>query len=640
MQNRRAEAGIAETETDGRPQAMFKWFENRLDAFPPEEPVEPPGTFLAFCLHYTKGSWPYLVPSAILMALIAITEVWMFSFLGNIVDWLSEKNRATFLADEGLKLAGMAAIVLFALPAMVWFHSLINQQTLMGNYPMRIRWQVHRYLLKQSMTFYQDEFAGRIATKLMQTALAVRECVLKLIDVLNYVVVYFIGMIVIVASSDWRLAIPLAGWLVGYVALLRFFIPRLGHIAELQADARSMMTGRVVDSYTNIQTVKLFSHAQREAGYARDGMAGFLKTVYRSMRLITGLYGLLYLLNSLCLFLVGGLGIWLWMGEAITIGAVAVSLGLVLRLWGMSQWIMWEMSGLFENVGTVQDGINSISLPRLVEDRPDATELVVKRGEISFENVRFHYGKQKGVIEDLTLKVRPGEKVGLVGRSGAGKSTVVNLVLRFYDIEGGRILIDGQDIGAVKQDTLRANIGMVTQDTSLLHRSVRDNILYGRPDATEAMMLEAAKRAEAHDFIQELTDPKGRKGYDAHVGERGVKLSGGQRQRIAIARVMLKDAPVLILDEATSALDSEVEEAIQQNLYRLMEGKTVIAIAHRLSTISAMDRLVVLDKGRVIEEGTHDSLVAKGGLYAELWRRQSGGFIDVDALTERQAAAE
>ncbi len=611
---------------------MFKWFESRLDPFPAEEPEEPPRTLVGFCLHYTRGSWPYLVPSAILMSLIAITEVWMFSFLGNIVDWLSVRDRATFLAEEGWKLAGMAFIVLVVLPAMVWFHSLLNQQTLMGNYPMRIRWQVHRYLLKQSMTFYQDEFAGRIATKLMQTALAVRECVIKLIDVLNYVTVYFAGMLFIVASSDWRLALPLAGWLIAYIFLLRYFIPRLGRVSEEQADARSTMTGRVVDSYTNIQTVKLFSHARREAAFAREGMAGFLDTVYRSMRLITGLYGMLYLLNSTCLFAIAGIGIWLWLGDAVTIGAIAVSIGLVLRLWGMSQWIMWEMSALFENVGTVQDGISSISLPRVVDDRPDAKALEVREGAIRFDAVRFHYGKKKGVLEDLSLAIRPGEKVGIVGRSGAGKSTLVNLLLRFYDIEGGRILIDGQDISAVTQDSLRANIGVVTQDTSLLHRSVRDNILYGRPDATEAMMLEAAKRAEAEGFIAALADAKGRRGHDAHVGERGVKLSGGQRQRVAIARVMLKDAPILILDEATSALDSEVEAAIQENLYRLMEGKTVIAIAHRLSTIAAMDRLVVMDAGRVVEDGSHDELIAAGGLYAQLWQRQSGGFLIHESL--------
>ena len=618
--------------------AMFRWFETRLDPFPPQEPVEPPSTLVGFCLHYTKGAWQWLVPSAILMAAIALTEVWMFSFLGNIVDWLSQHDRATFLAQEGWRLAGMAAIVLVILPAMVWVHSLINQQTLMGNYPMRIRWQVHRYLLKQSMTFYQDEFAGRIATKLMQTALAVRECVIKLIDVVNYVSVYFTGMLIIVASADWRLALPLAGWLVCYFLLLRYYIPRLGEIGEEQADARSMMTGRVVDSYTNIQTVKLFSHARREASYAREGMSDFLDTVYRQFRMITSLYGLLYLLNSICLATIGALGIWLWLGEIVSIGAVATALGLVIRLWGMSQWVMWEMTGLFENVGTVHDGINSISLPRLVEDRPGAKDLVVARGEIVFEDLHFHYGRSKGVLEGLTLTIRPGEKVGVVGRSGAGKSTLVNLLLRFYDIEGGRILIDGQDIAGVTQDSLRASIGMVTQDTSLLHRSVRDNILYGRPDASEAMMLDAARRAEAVEFIGGLSDPAGRTGYDAHVGERGVKLSGGQRQRIAIARVMLKDAPILILDEATSALDSEVEAAIQENLYRLMEGKTVIAIAHRLSTIAAMDRLVVMDHGRIVEEGTHAQLIERGGLYAQLWARQSGGFIDVETDAERTAA--
>ena len=610
---------------------MFAWFEKRLDPFPAEEPVEPPKTLVAFCLHYTRGAWHYILVDAVLVAAIAIAEVWMFGFLGRIVDWLSGQNRETFLQTEGWKLAGMAFVVLFALPGTVWFHSLLNQQTLMGNYPMRIRWQVHRYLLKQSMSFYQDEFAGRIATKLMQTALAVRDCVIKVMDVLNYVIVYFLGMLFIVGSADWRLAAPLGVWLVGYVLLLRFFIPRLGKVGEAQANARSTMTGRVVDSYSNIQTVKLFSHARREASFAREGMAGFLQTVYSSMRLVTVLYGLLYILNSLLLFSVTAISLWLWLGQAVTIGAVAVVIGLVLRLWGMSQWIMWEMSGLFENIGTVQDGIGSISMPRLVEDRPDAKDIAVTKGEIRFDDIRFHYGKQKGVIESLSLAVKPGEKVGIVGRSGAGKSTLVNLLLRFYDLEAGRILIDGQEIASVKQDSLRAQIGMVTQDTSLLHRSVRENILYGRPDATDEMLVEAARRAEALDFISGLSDGSDRKGFDAYVGDRGVKLSGGQRQRIAIARVMLKDAPILILDEATSALDSEAEAAIQENLYRLMEGKTVIAIAHRLSTIAAMDRLVVMDQGRIVETGTHAELVATGGLYARLWARQTGGFVAADA---------
>jgi ATP-binding cassette subfamily B multidrug efflux pump len=616
--------------------SLYDWFEGRLDPFPAAEPVEPPKTLLAFCWHFTRPAWPFVLLAALASALIAIVEVWLFGFLGHIVDWLSAQNRETFLQTEWWKLAGMAFVVAVVLPLLATVSSLNTYQTLFGNYPMRIRWQVHRYLLKQSMAFYQDEFAGRIATKLMQTALAVRETVVKFVEVLNYVVVYFLGLLFILGSSDWRLASPLAVWLLCYIVVLRYFIPRLGKVGEAQADARSLMTGRIVDSYTNIQTVKLFSHARREAGYAREGMSDFMVTAYRQGRLISSLYIVIYGLNSLLLLSVGALSIWLWLAQAVTVGAVAVAIGLVLRLWGMSQWIMWEVSGLFENIGTVQDGIGSISLPRLVTDVPEAPDIVVAKGEILFDNIRFHYGKGHGVIDGLSLGIRPGEKVGLVGRSGAGKSTLVNLLLRFYDLEGGRILVDGQDIAGVAQDSLRANIGMVTQDISLLHRSVRENILYGRPDAGEDAMLQAAQRAEAEDFIRDLSDAAGRRGFDVHVGERGVKLSGGQRQRIAIARVMLKDAPILILDEATSALDSEVEAAIQGSLYKLMRGKTVIAIAHRLSTIAAMDRLVVMDKGRIVEEGTHDQLVAKNGLYAQLWKRQSGGFLDID----RAEAAE
>ncbi|WP_404419119.1 ABC transporter ATP-binding protein [Marinospirillum sp.] len=608
---------------------MLRWFESRLNPFPPEEPQEPPSSLLGFCLYFTRGSWPWIAVTAVLMASIALLEVWLFSFLGDVVNWLSEQNRETFMATEGWKLLGMALVIL-GLPLMVLLHSLLSFQVLMGNYPMRIRWSVHRYLLKQSMAFYQEEFAGRIATKLMQTSLAVRECVIKLIDVLNYVSVYFIGTLAIVAFADLRLVGPLLVWLAGYILLMWYFIPVMGRVAQQQADTRSIMTGRVVDAYTNIQTVKLFSHAQRESTFAREGMDDFLVTVHRQMRLVTGFNTSLYLLNSLLLLSVAGLSIWLWLGELISVGAVAVALGLVLRLSGMSQWIMWEVAYLFENIGTVKDGIGTISKPQVVEDVPEAPPLQVAQGGIHFDALQFHYGKGSGVIEKLSLDIKPGEKVGLVGRSGAGKSTLVNLLLRFYDLEGGRILVDGQNIAEVQQDSLRAKIGMVSQDTSLLHRSVRDNIRYGKPHATDEDVWQAAVQAQADAFIPELEDIKGRKGLDAHVGERGVKLSGGQRQRIAIARVMLKDAPILILDEATSALDSEVEAAIQDNLNRLMQGKTVIAIAHRLSTIAQMDRLVVMDQGHIVETGSHEELIASGGLYAQLWARQSGGFLAED----------
>jgi ATP-binding cassette subfamily B multidrug efflux pump len=608
---------------------MLRWFESRLNPFPPEELQEPPSSLLGFCLYFTRGSWPWIAMTAVLMASVALLEVWLFSFLGDVVNWLSEQNRETFMATEGWKLLGMGLVIL-GLPLMVLLHSLLSFQVLMGNYPMRIRWSVHRYLLKQSMAFYQEEFAGRIATKLMQTSLAVRECVIKLIDVLNYVSVYFIGTLAIVAFADLRLVGPLLVWLAGYLFLMRYFIPVMGRVAQQQADARSIMTGRVVDAYTNIQTVKLFSHAQRESAFAREGMDDFLVTVHRQMRLVTGFNTSLYLLNSLLLLSVAGLSIWLWLGELISVGSVAVALGLVLRLSGMSQWIMWEVASLFENIGTVKDGIGTISKPQVVDDVPNAPPLLVSQGGIHFDALRFHYGKDSGVIENLSLEIKPGEKVGLVGRSGAGKSTLVNLLLRFYDLQGGRLLVDGQNIAKVQQESLRAAIGMVSQDTSLLHRSVRDNIRYGKPDATDEEVWQAAVQARADAFIPELEDSKGRKGLDAHVGERGVKLSGGQRQRIAIARVMLKDAPILILDEATSALDSEVEAAIQDNLNRLMQGKTVIAIAHRLSTIAQMDRLVVMDQGRIVETGSHEELIASGGLYAQLWARQSGGFLAED----------
>lgn len=609
---------------------LLGWFERRLDTFPAEAPKMPPRGLVKFCLHYAKGAWPWVLLMALCTALIAVMEVSLFGFLGSIVDWLTENGRETFLATQGWKLALIAVVVLVLLPVTVAIHNMLIHQTLLGNFPMRIRWLIHRYLLGQSLTYFQNEFSGRISAKVMQTALAVRETVMKLMDVLVYVVVYFAGTLVIAAAADWQLMLPFIGWLLIYIGLLWYFIPKLRRASEEQADARSLMTGRIVDTYTNITSVKLFSHDEREEDFAREGFDVFQKTVNRQMRLVTGFSASVYAANCLLLFAVGALGIALWLQGSLLVGAVAVSISLVLRLNGMAQWIMWEMSSLFENIGVVEDGMNSFAQPRLIENKPGAKALIVKHGDIRFENVGFHYGKGGGVLENLNLEIQPGQKVGIVGRSGAGKSTLVNLLLRFHDVETGRILIDGQNIVDVTQESLRAAIGMVTQDTALLHRTLRENILYGRPDASEEEMFAAVADAEAAGFIDDLRDNYGRTGYDAHVGERGARLSGGQRQRIAISRVMLKDAPILILDEATSALDSEAEYAIQENLTRLMQGKTVLAIAHRLSTIAAMDRLIVMDKGKIIEDGTHDELLKKDGIYAGLWKRQSGGMLNVD----------
>ena len=609
---------------------IFKYFENLVPALNDNEPTQPPNTLVAFCLHYTKGYGKALTLMTILTSLLAILEVSLFGFMGQLVDWLIVKNPDTLLQDEGLTLISMGVIVLVLIPLLTLLHSLIVHQVLLGNYPMSIRWFAHRYLLKQSVSFYQDDFAGRIATKVMQTALAVRETVMKLLDVLVYILVYFISMVVMVAQADYRLAIPMLIWLVVYICLQYYFIPRLRKVATEQADARSTMTGRIVDSYTNISTVKLFAHTDSESAYAKQGMTGFLDTVYRQMRLATGVNVSVQISNYILAFAISALAISLWMQSAITVGAIAIAISLALRLNGMSQWIMWELSSLFENIGTVTDGMHTLAKPNVIEDEKDAKPLVVTQGEIYFNNISFHYGENKGVIDNLDLNIKAGEKVGLVGRSGAGKSTLVNLLLRFYDVEQGKILIDDQHINQVQQESLRLQVGMVTQDTSLLHRSIRENILYGRPDATEEQMIKACKQAEAHEFILGLTDNSGNTGYDAQVGERGVKLSGGQRQRIAISRVLLKDAPILVLDEATSALDSEVEAAIQESLYELMQGKTVIAIAHRLSTIAAMDRLIVLDQGKILEQGTHQELIQGKGIYAQLWEHQTGGFLGID----------
>lgn len=609
---------------------MFKFFESLVQPLPPEEPTQPPKSLYAFCRHYTKGFGAPLIAMSVLTALLAMLEVSLFGFMGQLVDWLVTKNPQTLWQDEGDTLITMSIIVLVVIPFLVWLHASIVYQTLLGNYPMAIRWMAHRYLLKQSISFYQDDFAGRVATKVMQTALAVRETVMKLLDVLVYILVYFTSMLVMIASADLRLMLPMLIWLAAYVAIQWKLVPKLKAIATEQADARSTMTGRIVDSYTNIATVKLFSHTQQETDYAKDSMMIFLKTVYGQMRLVTVINVSVQIINYILAFTITAVSIWLWADDAITVGAIAIAVSLALRLNGMSQWIMWEISSLFENIGTVTDGMNTLSKSILIEDKVDAKPLNVSRGQIDFNQVSFHYGEKTGVIEGLDLHIKAGEKVGLVGRSGAGKSTLVNLLMRFHDIEKGEILIDQQGLKDVTQDSLRAHIGMVTQDTSLLHRSIRENVLYGDPNASEAQLVAAIQQAQATEFIAALTDPHGNVGLDAQVGERGVKLSGGQRQRIAIARVLLKNAPILLLDEATSALDSEVEAAIQESLYELMEGKTVIAIAHRLSTIAAMDRLIVLDKGKIVEQGSHQELIASGGIYSQLWAHQTGGFLGLD----------
>lgn len=610
---------------------MLKRFETLIDPFPPGEAKAPPNRLLPFLIHYSRPALGPLAVMGVLTAILSVIEILFVAWTGSLVDWLSNADRASFFDEYGWKLLAMGAVVVVVFPLISFLQSLLQFQTVFGNYPMLVRWLAHRYILGQSLSFFQDEFAGRVSQKVMQTALSVRETVTKILDVGIYIVVYFMGTAFLLAQSDLLLLIPLACWLGAYVVLLRYFVPRLGVVGEAQADARAQMTGRVVDSYTNIQTVKLFAHADREQGYARSAMDEFLQTVHKQARLFTHMTNWLNVINSLLLATVAGLAIWAWQGALISLGAITVAIALVMRLRAMSQWIIWEVAGLFENIGTVQDGMGMLSKPIEILDAPGARPLVVEKGEIRFENARFHYGRTRKVIEDFTLTIRPGEKVGVVGRSGAGKSTLVNLLLRFYDLEGGRIFIDGQDISQVTQESLRSAIGVVTQDTSLLHRSVRDNLSYGKPHVTDAEIDTAAGMAHADGFIRELTDPQGRAGYDAHVGERGVKLSGGQRQRVAIARIFLKNAPILVLDEATSALDSEIEAAIQESLYSLMAGKTVIAIAHRLSTIAAMDRLVVVDEGRIVESGTHDELLRANGLYASLWNRQSGGFLDPEA---------
>jgi ATP-binding cassette subfamily B multidrug efflux pump len=543
------------------------------------------------------------------------------------ISQLTSTSPDEVLHTQGGEFLAMGLLIFIGRPMASFAHDLIVQQAIAPGMTNLIRWQTHRYVLRQSVSYFASDFAGRIASNIVTAAASLRDSVVQIIDALWFVTVFAFSALFIFAETDWRLAGPLALWIAVYVFALSYFVPRIRRRSEALAHERATVTGRVVDSYTNIQTVKLFAHLEREDEHAREALADHTVAFHRQTRLITLLNLTVSVSNSILLVSVGAVAVWLWAHGAVSLGDIAVATGLALRVALMSGWVMWTSIGIFDNVGQVQEGMRTIARPRALRDRADARPLVVPRGAIRFENVRFHYGKDGGVIDDLSFTIAPGEKVGLVGRSGAGKSTLVNLLLRFYDVEAGRILIDGQDIAATTQDSLRRQIGMVTQDTSLLHRSIGENILYGRPDASREAMVAAARQAHAHDFVMALTDPDGRKGYDTLVGERGVKLSGGQRQRIAIARVLLKNAPILVLDEATSALDSEVEAAIQENFQTLMHGKAVIAIAHRLSTIAAMDRLIVLEDGDIVETGTHQELLARGGIYAALWRRQSGGFL-------------
>ena len=612
--------------THGLPM-IFRWFESLIDAFKEPADAMPPASVGRFYAFYLRQVWPVFAAVLVVGFGVAIVEVALFGFIGSIVDMARGVSGAAFFRQHGRELAWMGAVALVARPALNALHDLLVNQAIVPSLTNRIRWQNHRYVSRQSLGFFQNDFAGRIANRIMQTGVSLRESAVQIVDALWYVVVYTGSAVVLFAQADGWLALPLLLWLAGYVGLLAWFIPRIKQRSWKSSEAKSKFMGRIVDGYSNVLTLKLFAHARREEDYVAEALQGLIDKHRAMTRLTTAMDASITTLNGFLITGTAGLAIWLWSEGKVTMGAIALSTGLVIRINNMSGWIMWVVNGIFDNIGTVQDGLTTIAQPRAVRDREAAAPLDVTHGAVRFEHIHFHYGKQGGVIAGLDLAVRAGEKIGVVGPSGAGKSTLVNVLLRLYDLEGGRILIDGQDIAGVTQQSLRSQIGVVTQDTSLLHRSIRDNLLYGRPDASEAQILDAVRKARADEFIPQLLDGEGRRGYEALVGERGVKLSGGQRQRIAIARVLLKDAPILVLDEATSALDSEAEAAIQDSLDLLMQGKTVIAIAHRLSTIARMDRLVVLDKGRIVETGTHAELIAHEGLYARLWARQTGGFV-------------
>ena len=632
--------------------ALFRFFETRLPAFP-ETPMPLPSPrdgMLKFMWACTNGLRGWLLLFMILSAGIGIYEAMLFAWIGNIVDWLGTYTPENLWAEKGDMLLLMLAVMIVS-PIWITLSSFVHFQTLQGVFPMQMRWRFHQRMLGQSMQFYQDEFSGRVSAKVMQTALAVRDTVMTVTDMFMYVAVYFITSGVILFNLDSLLLIPFVAWLVLVALCIWYFIPKLKLTAIVQADARALMTGRITDAYANIMTVKLFSHSRRELSYAKNAMGQFLGTVHAQMRWVSYLEVSTHLISVILVSSTAGISIYLWQQGAVGVGAIAAATAMALRLNGLTRWIMWQTASLFESIGTVQDGMRTLSAPQTIVDKPNAPTLKVTDGRIVFDHVDFSYEHHDNtdiegehidevntsastttkLLDNFYLDIKPGEKIGLVGRSGAGKSTLVNLLLRFFDVDKGRILLDGQAIDEVAQESLRQQIGMVTQDTSLLHRTVRENIAYGRPDATDDEIMIAAKQAQAWDFIKDLYDDKGNTGLDTQVGERGVKLSGGQRQRIAISRVMLKNAPILLLDEATSALDSEIEFAITESLNDIMTGKTVIAIAHRLSTIAALDRLVVMDKGQIIEQGSHDELLALHGVYARLWHRQSGGFLGEDS---------
>ncbi len=618
---------------------MFRFFEGLVDPYGPYEQTDTPPRrlwpFLAGYIRPFRGVFAVTGVTAVIASSFDVALIW---YVGRMVDLLSQGTPAEVMAAHWREIAAVGFVILFIRPLITGAHVALLHNTILPNFGTMIRYRAHRHVLRQPVGWFESDFAGRIANRIMQTPPAAGEAVFQTFDAVAFAFVTIIGAGAILGDADPRLILPLVIWFGLYIALVRWTIRRAGPAATASSDARSAITGRVVDSYTNIHSVKLFAHHDREMEYAKDAIETARSRFFDEMRIITKMDVMLTLLNGALIISVTGWALWLWYNGSATVGTVAAATALVLRLNNMTYWIMWATTSLVQNLGVVQEGMETITQPVTLVDQPAAKPLTLTEGRIDLDGVSHHYGRGSGGLDRVMLTINPGEKIGIVGRSGAGKSTLVKLMLRFYDAEGGRILIDGQDIAGVTQDSLRGAIGMVQQDSSLLHRSVRDNILYGRPDASEAEMVQAAERAEAHEFIMALQDPQGRTGYDAHVGERGVKLSGGQRQRIGLARVILKDAPILILDEATSALDSEVEAAIQATLYGVMQGKTVVAIAHRLSTIAAMDRIVVLDEGRVAEQGSHAALLRReGGLYAQFWARQSGGFIGVDDHAEEAA---